>query len=161
MRTTGLSLRCRVKTIKDVDFRMVSSMVRRTLGYYSEAAQLLEAAASVAATGGKQAFFSFWDSKSCSCCFLDDVRREKEEKEIIFSRWKMTFLVRSRKQGNQVSFYLRLAETLRQLLLPNQRSDMPKKVHQRDATATRMLLLPSTTAYQTRIVVVVVVPSWL
>ena len=160
MRTTGLSLRCRVKTIKDVDFRMVSSMVRRTLGYYSEAAQLLEAAASVAAAGGKQAFFSFWDSKSCSCCFLDDVRREKEEKEIIFSRWKMTFLVRSRKQGNQVSFYLRLAETLRQLLLPNQRSDMPKKVHQRDATATRMLLLPSTTAYQTR-VVVVVVPSWL
>ena len=161
MRTTGLSLRCRVKTIKDVDFRMVSSMVRRTLGYYSEAAQLLEAAASVAAAGGKQAFFSFWDSKSCSCCFLDDVRREKEEKEIIFSRWKMTFLVRSRKQGNQVSFYLRLAETLRQLLLPNQRSDMPKKVHQRDAAATRMLLLPSTTAYQTRIVVVVVVPSWL
>ena len=160
MRTTGLSLRCRVKTIKDVDFRMVSSMVRRTLGYYSEAAQLLEAAASVAAAGGKQAFFSFWDSKSCSCCFLDDVRREKEEKEIIFSRWKMTFLVRSRKQGNQVSFYLRLAETLRQLL-PNQRSDMPKKVHQRDAAATRMLLLPSTTAYQTRIVVVVVVPSWL
>ena len=72
----------------------------------------------------------------------------------------MTFLVRSRKQGNQVSFYLRLlAETLRQLLLPNQRSDMPKKVHQRDAAATRMLLLPSTTAYQTRIVVVVVVPS--
>ena len=86
MRTTGLSLRCRVKTIKDVDFRMVSSMVRRTLGYYSEDAQLLEAAASVAAAGGKQAFFSFWDSKSCSCCFLDDVRREKEEKEIIFSR---------------------------------------------------------------------------
>ena len=71
----------------------------------------------------------------------------------------MTFLVRSRKQGNQVSFYLRLAETLRQLLLPNQRSDMPKKVHQRDAAATRMLLLPSTTAYQTRVVVVVVVPS--